>query len=115
MAFCCRNNYSVCMIANTSLLRFHSLPNAFHPYIELYSRAMLEHGIEVTPGMELSNRYLADHASAIDGIHLHWPEQLWQGRSLISKLRGLIGLVRYCRLARKLGKRVIWTVHNHES
>lgn len=74
---------------------------------------MAAYGIEVQPGPEFTDRALVERAAEMDGVHFHWIEHLWDARSSLQRWRLLLGLSSYCRLARRLGKRILWTVHNH--
>lgn len=94
-------------------LRLRCFPGGWHPYQALFARSMATRGIEVAPGGEMSDRLLVEQGRAIDAIHFHWLEHLWQAASLPRRLRLIAGLDRYCRLAKRLGKRIVWTVHNH--
>ncbi|MBI3408475.1 MAG: glycosyltransferase family 4 protein [Planctomycetes bacterium] len=74
---------------------------------------MRAYGIVIEPGMEFSNRSLGENADSIDAIHFNWLEHLWAGSSLFKRIRAVVGVRNYCRFAKRLGKRIIWTVHNH--
>jgi glycosyltransferase involved in cell wall biosynthesis len=75
---------------------------------------MSAHGIDIVRGGDFTNATLRARAEEIDGVHFHWPENLWDGRRSLTRLRQIFGFTRYCRLAHRLGLRILWTVHNHE-
>jgi beta-1,4-mannosyltransferase len=85
-----------------------------NPYIDLFYRALRPHGIELVGECQINDRWLRKHAGKLDAIHLHWPEGKWRHarKKLGGKLRGVVGLWRFLLLCRRLGVRVIWTVHN---
>src|SRR5205807_10419382 len=87
----------------------------WHPYHVQYARALERYGITVEPGDEFSDRELIRAGGAVDVIHLHWLEHLWCGPSFFGRMRILVGLRRYLRLANRLGYRIFWSVHNHAS
>lgn len=82
-------------------------------YLDLYYRALEPHGFTLARPLVYSDRFLRDHADEFDLIHVQWlHENLWRGPA--GPVRGLVGLWKFLRLARKLGKRVVWTVHDLE-
>jgi beta-1,4-mannosyltransferase len=83
--------------------------NRQNPYQALYARALGEYGLEVVPGEHYSDGYLKAQRGKAGAVHLHWLENLIGSRGL----RGVWGLRQFCRCARRMGMRVIWTVHNH--
>ncbi len=94
-------------------LRLVSRPNTDHdnPYFRLLYGALSTHGIEHRGLFSLNDDWLRSNAADLDAIHIHWPEYLWrvEGRT---GLRPIGGLVRFLRLAGRLGLRRVWTVHN---
>lgn len=88
--------------------------NATNPYIRLYYDALGRHGIVLGPTLEFDDRFLRDTPD-LDAIHIHWGlEHIWRtrGETALSRIRGLAGFWRYLRLARSIGIRVIWTLHD---
>jgi glycosyltransferase involved in cell wall biosynthesis len=90
---------------------FDCFPEGWHPYQERFAQAMAAHGVTVRPGTCFTDKALRE--SSVDGIHFHWIENLWSGGHFWRRGRLIYGLHRYCRLARHLGKKIVWTVHNH--
>src|SRR5262249_35771046 len=87
-------------------------PSGWHPYQELFARALTPHGVHLRPGENFSNRALADRGE-VRGVHFHWIEHLWRAAPWWRRPRLLWGLGSYCQLAKRLGKKIVWTVHNH--
>ena len=83
-------------------------------YQKLFYDALGETGGDLVGVLTPDDRWLQDNVGRIDAIHFHWPESLWRdrGNSWLGKLRGVVGLTRYLRLAAKLGIKRIWTMHN---
>jgi glycosyltransferase involved in cell wall biosynthesis len=94
-------------------LLFECFPGGWHPYQELFARALVPYGYRFHPGDDFSDRTLATRAGDLAGIHFHWVEYLWGTSRPWTRAGRLFGLRSYCRLARRLGLRVVWTVHNH--
>ena len=86
-------------------------------YLQLYSAALGRHGVAAGPTAVFSDDWLRQTAGTVDAVHIQWtPERLWRNRgdAAVSRLRGLAGLWRYLRLARRLGVKVVWTLHDVE-
>ncbi|VTR99805.1 Xanthan biosynthesis glycosyltransferase GumI OS=alpha proteobacterium JLT2015 GN=C725_2571 PE=4 SV=1: Glycos_transf_1 [Gemmata massiliana] len=86
-------------------------------YLDLYYGALAAHGVTLGPGCEVRDDFLRAHAGTIDAIQFQWaPEQIWRcrGTSLWARARGLAGFWKYLRLARSLGIRIVWTLHDVE-
>lgn len=82
-----------------------------NPYLRLFYDA-LEPDVRVIEPLVVNDSWLRERAGQLDAIHLHWPETIWRSDTGRGALRGLLGLARYLRLARTLGIRRVWTVHN---
>jgi beta-1,4-mannosyltransferase len=91
-------------------------PGQANPYMELFYGALAPYGVEVADHFAVTDEHLRASVGHIDAVHLHWSvEMLWGSSGRLSgRIRGLIGLWRWLRLARSLGIRVIWTVHDIE-
>lgn len=83
------------------------------PYLRLFHGALDSYGVETVGPFKLSPRWLWTSRRDIDAIHLHWAEQLWDGRREGS-IRALAKLKAVLVLAGLLGIQRIWTVHNLE-
>jgi glycosyltransferase involved in cell wall biosynthesis len=91
---------------------------AVNPYLRLFYRALEPWQVRVTGRIPLDNAVLRRNATQIDVLHFHWgPDCLWRNRGpgMLRRLHGLIGLARLLGLARDLGKRIVWTIHDLES
>ncbi len=101
------------------MITFSSWPNlpCENAYLSLYHRALAGYGIRLGPPCEIQDAFLRANAGRINAIHIQWaPEQIWRcrGSSAWARARGLAGFWKYLRLARSLGIRVIWTLHDVE-
>lgn len=89
----------------------------FNPYLDLLYSHLEAEGVHRVQGGGLSLRWLLTHRSAIDVLHVHWPEGLWRlhrGPAPLRPLLSWIKLVAFAvrlSLARLLGYTVAWTVH----
>lgn len=83
----------------------------WHAYQECFAQAIAPYGYESKAGGEFSSAKL--QASDADILHFHWIERLWDTPSTLGKLKCLVGVYRYLKLAKQLNKKIIWTVHNH--
>src|SRR5437762_7391853 len=92
---------------------FECYPGGWHPYQEQFARAIAPYGVHFRPGDAFSDEALRSRADELDGIHFHWVEYLWTTSRWWNRPRLIWGLRSYCKLAKQLGKRIIWTVHNH--
>ena len=86
-------------------------------YLDLYYRALEPHGFTLARPMVYRDQFLRDHAGEFDIVHIQWlHERLWRrgGWGPFARTRDLIGFWRFLRTAKRLGKRVVWTVHDLE-
>ena len=101
-----------------SPIRIASWPFAgTNHYIELFYRALEPYGVRLIRGLRIEDAFLRDHAGEFDAIHIQWiPEDMWRGRGIgvAGRLYGVAGLWRYLALAKSLGLRILWTVHDIE-
>src|SRR5262249_14221993 len=78
-----------------------------NPYCELLYRHVARLGIEVVEGSSRL-RWLLRHRRRVRVLHFHWPERHCRRESPRSALGFAVRLV----VARALGYRLVWTVHN---
>jgi glycosyltransferase involved in cell wall biosynthesis len=95
--------------------RIAALPRALasNPYCELLTSHLEKLGVEVLDG-QLRLSWLVAQRGRVRLLHLHWPERHFDPR----RLRSAVGFVVRLLVARALGYRLVWTVHNawpHES
>lgn len=91
-----------------------------NPYGGLLARALDGIGVEMVAGHgeELSTDWVRANRGLIDVLHLNWPHYLYEGPDLAGRLARAEALLSSLSLARQLGYKVVWTVHNlypHES
>jgi glycosyltransferase involved in cell wall biosynthesis len=87
----------------------------FNQYQPLFYRALEHYGYTLSLELKLDNGFLEARGAEFDVMHIHWShEQLWRCRrpGLVGRAHGLVGMWRYFRLARRLGKTIVWTVHD---
>jgi len=82
-----------------------------NPYCDLLYRSLAARGVAVAARAELSPRWLLRHARDVKVLHLHWPEFYYRSGSRPTT-RSVSAFVAALLLARILGYRVVWTVHN---
>jgi glycosyltransferase involved in cell wall biosynthesis len=103
------------------MIRTYTWPEvqtAVNPYLRLFYRALEPWQVRVTGRIPLDNGVLRQNAADVDVLHFHWgPDLLWRNRGpgLWHRLHGLVGLARLLGLARDLGKRIVWSIHDLES
>lgn len=85
-----------------------------NPYGGLLARAMADLGVEVTAGhgRDLDEDWLLENWGRIDVLHLNWPHILYDAPDLESRVSRCAALIGHLGLARSLGYKVVWTVHN---
>jgi glycosyltransferase involved in cell wall biosynthesis len=87
-----------------------------NPYFELYHRALAAHGVDVCPGT-VNDSFLRANVGRVAAMHIQWaPEHIWRiyGKGWFAQMRGVGGLWRYLRLGRRLGVKLLWTIHDLE-
>ena len=84
-------------------------------YLDLFYSALAVFGVQSSK-LTIDKEWLRINAERLDAIHIHWPEDIWRswGRTNSSRLRGVIALLRFLRLSKRLGIKRIWTMHNLE-
>jgi beta-1,4-mannosyltransferase len=106
-------------------LRIASYPdrNPGNPYVELFYRALAQHGIDHAGRLVASDDWLETDGKDVHVVHIHWPERMWRGRragrldhalALITarSVRGVCRLKRFLDRAGARGMTRVWTVHN---
>ena len=91
-----------------------------NPYGGLLARAMREVGVELQAGHPetLTKGWLHENQGEIDVLHLNWPNYMYDAPDLAGGLVRCSEMIDNLALARLLGYRIVWTVHNlypHES
>lgn len=87
-----------------------------NPYLRLFYEAMSPYGVASVGEAVVNIAWLRDCRGKLDAIHLHWPEHYWKRRrrGAVRQLRYLVRFWNYLVRARKLGLKIIWTIHNSE-
>lgn len=106
-------------------LRIASYPdrNPGNPYVELFYRALAQHGIEHAGRLVPDCAWLDAAGSSVDVVHIHWPERIWRGKRLgrldraaawvtARSSRGVWRMRRFLDAAGQRGVTRVWTVHN---
>jgi glycosyltransferase involved in cell wall biosynthesis len=86
-------------------------------YLDLYYRALEPHGFARSRPLVYRDQFLRDHRDEFDLLHVQWlHERLWRrhGWGPLARGRDLVGFWRFLRTAKRLGKRIVWTVHDLE-
>jgi beta-1,4-mannosyltransferase len=90
----------------------------WNPYLRLLYDHLAGEGIEPEPGGSLSARWLMGPARGrVRWLHVHWPEPLYRLNRGPARLRPALSWVKAgvfagrLALARALGYRVLWTIH----
>jgi glycosyltransferase involved in cell wall biosynthesis len=99
--------------------RVASLPPPIpqNPYQRLLYDALRAHGVELVPSPRLYAGWLLRNRGRVDVLHFHWPMPYYRHDRGRPALRPLLSWVRLCvfagrlALARALGYRIVWTVH----
>jgi len=85
---------------------------AGNPYCDLLYRRLQAIGVHVEPEAEMSVSWLLHNRSRVAVLHIHWPEFYYRGRGGAATLRGVAGFLTCLGVARALGYRIVWTIHN---
>ncbi len=85
-----------------------------NPYQSLLSRELQSLGVDVVYYHKLpENRWLMKNRHTVQVLHLHWPHtSYYRGRSLVLRIISLLWFAQRLFLARFLGYKLVWTVHN---
>ena len=85
-----------------------------NPYGPLLARAMAGMGVALEAGYDedLSESWLMENRSRVDVLHLNWPSYMYNTDDAGQSVKKCAELIGHLTLARFLGYRVVWTVHN---
>ena len=91
-----------------------------NPYGGLLARAMREVDVELEAGHPetLTKEWLHENQGQIDVLHLNWPNYMYEAPDMEGQVARCAEVIDNLALARLLGYRIVWTVHNlypHES
>lgn len=85
---------------------------AGNPYCELLYGRLRMLGVDVEPDAEMSVGWIFRNRRRVAVLHLHWPEYYSRGPAGAVTMRGLAGFLACLALAKGLGYRIVWTIHN---
>lgn len=85
-----------------------------NPYGGLLARGLAAAGVELVAGhAETFNRaWLETNQGVVDVLHLNWPHYMYDAPDLAERVARAAELIANLTLARELGYKVVWTVHN---
>lgn len=85
-----------------------------NPYAALLAQALRPLGVECVAGFRenLTPAWIRANAPAFDVIHLHWPWGLYYADTLAESVKACSAMMDALLLARSLGCRIVWTMHN---
>lgn len=85
-----------------------------NPYGGLLARGLADVGVALVAGHaeELTESWLRANRPQVDVLHFNWPHYMYHAETLEERVRRAAELVSNLALARALGYKIIWTVHN---
>jgi glycosyltransferase involved in cell wall biosynthesis len=85
-----------------------------NPYAGLLARAMEKHGVHTEAGYfeNLTPEWIRANRGKVDVLHVHWPWAIYRGATLEETIKRCAAVVDAFVLARSLGYKVVWTMHN---
>ena len=85
---------------------------AGNPYCDLLYGRLTALGVDVDADAEFCFAWLVRNRRRVRVLHLHWPEFYYRGPAGAATVRALAGFLACLALARVLGYRIVWTIHN---
>jgi beta-1,4-mannosyltransferase len=83
-----------------------------NPYCDLLYRGVVSRGTRVEEAADLSVAWIVRNRRRVQVLHLHWPELYYRGPGGRVTARSAAGFLGAVLVARALGYRIVWTVHN---
>ncbi|MFZ1757429.1 MAG: glycosyltransferase [Caldilineaceae bacterium] len=85
-----------------------------NPYGGLLARGLARSGVELLAGYanEFDREWVLANRGRVDVLHLNWPHYLYDAPDLAGRVERLAALIDNLALARELGYKIVWTVHN---
>jgi beta-1,4-mannosyltransferase len=83
-----------------------------NPYCDLLYRGVTAMGTRLAEPADFSPGWVFRNRHCVDVLHIHWPELYYRGRGGRVTPRSAAAFVGTLVLARALGYRIVWTVHN---
>jgi glycosyltransferase involved in cell wall biosynthesis len=85
---------------------------ASNPYGGLLARALAPHGVTLEPGWTLDPNWVRAQHGRVQVLHLNWLHRFYAHPDPSVRRARFLTLVRSLVLARRLGMRLVWTMHN---
>lgn len=82
-----------------------------NPYQRLLYEALADRGIRLAPAARLRSQWLWERRRVIGLLHFHWLSQYYHHAGAVPRAARLLLLGQRLLLARMLGYRIVWTVH----
>jgi glycosyltransferase involved in cell wall biosynthesis len=88
-----------------------------NPYLSRLYEALAREGVPRGPDAELGVRWLVGNRATVRWLHAHWPYSLYRWHRGPARLRGLLSWTKLALfvgrlgVARALGYRIVWTIH----
>ncbi|RIK42102.1 MAG: hypothetical protein DCC55_09790 [Chloroflexi bacterium] len=85
-----------------------------NPYGALLAQALADEGVELVAGHaeHFTEEWVRANQGRVDVLHLNWPHFLYDAPDLAGQVERCANLVSNLALARTLGYKIVWTVHN---
>jgi glycosyltransferase involved in cell wall biosynthesis len=85
-----------------------------NPYGGLLAHGLAAAGVELVAGHaeEFTQGWLEENHGVVDVLHLNWPHYMYEAPDLTERVARSAELIANLALARELGYKVVWTVHN---
>lgn len=83
-----------------------------NPYGALLAQALAKVGVTLEAGFDLDARWLEEYRGRVQVLHLNWPHHLYRSDTLEASVERCSRFVEALHLARRMGYRIVWTVHN---
>ncbi|MEZ4865063.1 MAG: glycosyltransferase [Caldilineaceae bacterium] len=85
-----------------------------NPYGGLLARGLAAAGVELVAGYakEFNRAWVEANRGVVDVLHINWPHTLYDAPELAERVARGAEFIANLALARELGYKVVWTVHN---
>jgi glycosyltransferase involved in cell wall biosynthesis len=97
---------------------YHPKLECYNPYLRMYADALAAHGIVPGPVLETGRRFLDENVGRVQALHVQWnPDHLWHppwAQGWRRRARCMAKFVWFLRRARRLGYKLVWTLHDAE-
>ena len=83
-----------------------------NPYGGLLARGLAQHGVTLEPGWRIDSEWVQQQRGRVDVLHMNWLHRFYSDPDRAVRRERFRQLVAGLVLARRLGMRLVWTVHN---